>query len=181
MSPKNKTLIFDIEATGLLRQEPRSQIHCIVVRDVDNPDETLVFDHRPEHSIEMGVELLLRADTLINHNLLGYDIPLIQESYDFDFKGQVIDTLIMSRLYFPEDVITERDYERRPTDMPLSLYGRHSLDAWGYRLKVLKGDYGKKPGAWKIYTPEMLDYCKQDTLVTLELFNLLMRRMERFS
>lgn len=179
MSPRNKTLIFDLEATGLLRQG--SKIHCMVVRDVDNPDETLVFDHRPDQTIEMGVELLLRADTLINHNLLGYDIPLIQESYDFDFQGQVIDTLVMSRLYYPEDVITEKDYERRPPGMPQSLYGRHSLDAWGYRLKVLKGDYGKQSNAWDKYTPEMLDYCKQDTLVTLELFKRLMRRMEEFS
>lgn len=178
-SPRSKTLIFDIEATGLLRQEPLSRIHCIVVRDVEEPDETLVFDHRPDHTVEMGVELLRRADVLINHNLLGYDIPLIQENYDFDFQGQVVDTLVMSRLYFPH--IMDRDYEKRPKGMPQKLYGSHSLEAWGWRLNVLKGDYGKTMNAWDTYTPEMLDYCKQDTLVTFELFNLMIRRMEKFA
>lgn len=178
-SQRNRNLIFDIEATGLLRKEPLSRIHCIVVRDIDAPDEPLVFDHRPDHSIETGVELLRRADVLINHNLLGYDIPLIQENYDFDFKGQVVDTLVMSRLFFPH--IMDRDYEKRPQGMPQKLYGSHSLEAWGWRLKVHKGDYGKQLNAWDTYTPEMLDYCKQDTLVTFELFNLMIRRMEKFA
>ena len=51
MSQRNQILIFDIEATGLLRQA--SKIHCIVTRDVENPEETLVFDHRPDQTIDM--------------------------------------------------------------------------------------------------------------------------------
>ena len=42
------------------------------------------------------------------------------------------------------------------------------LEAWGYRLKCFKGDYGKgHEGSWDTYTPEMLDYCIQDTQVTV--------------
>ena len=52
------------------------------------------------------------------------------------------------------------------------VYGRHSLEAWGYRLKCFKGDFGKHEGSWEEYTPEMLDYCIQDTLVTQRLYEL---------
>ena len=90
-----------------------------------------------------------------------------------------MDTLVLSRLYYPN--IIDRDYERRPQGMPQRLYGRHSLEAWGYRLKCFKGDFGKHDGAWDSYTPEMLDYCIQDTEVTLKLYQLMQRRMETYA
>ena len=105
----------------------------------------------------------------------GYDIPLIQEAYDFDFKGKVIDTLVLSRLFYPH--VMDRDYEIRPIGMPDRLYGRHSLEAWGHRLKCFKGDFAKQGSGWETYTPEMLDYCIQDTEVTVRLYELLQRRM----
>ena len=76
-------------------------------------------------------------------------------------RGEVLDTLVLSRLYYPH--IIDRDYERRPEGMPQRLYGRHSLEAWGYRLKCFKGDFGKGQQLGTTYTPEMLDYCIQDT------------------
>ena len=94
-------------------------------------------------------------------------------------RAQVLDTLVLSRLFYPH--ILDRDYERRPAGMPSKLYGRHSLEAWGYRLRCFKGDFGKHNGAWDVYTPEMLDYCIQDTEVTLKLFQLLQRRMNEYA
>lgn len=172
-----QTLIFDLESTGLLRQG--SRIHCVVARDLSNPDETIVFDNRDDRPIDAGIEQLRRANVLIGHNIAGYDIPLIRETYDFDFDGEVVDTLVLSRLFYPH--ILDRDYERRPTGMPQKLYGRHSLEAWGYRLKCFKGDYGKHEAAWDVYTPEMLNYCEQDTLVTLKVYELMMRRMNDYA
>jgi len=168
-----QTILFDIESTGLLRKG--SSIHCIVARDMSDVDTPLVFDHRPSQSINIGVQTLLKADELIGHNIASYDIPLIQEAYDFDFKGQVIDTLVLSRLFYPH--VMDRDYEIRPLGMPEKLYGRHSLEAWGHRLKCFKGDFAKQGGGWETYTPEMLDYCIQDTEVTVKLYELLQRRM----
>ena len=175
--PAMKTqLLFDIESTGLLRQG--SRIHCLVVRD--NEGGTQVFDHRPEQTVIQGVKQLERADVLIGHNIIGYDIPLLKEQFpDFAPTGQCIDTLVLSRLFYPH--ISDRDYERRPSGMPQRLYGRHSLEAWGYRLKCFKGDFGKHDGGWAVYTPEMLDYCIQDTEVTIKLWELLQRRMEDYS
>lgn len=173
----NQTLLFDIESTGLLRRG--SRIHCIVARDMDDIQEPLVFDNRPDQSINLGIEQLKRANVLVGHNIIGYDIPLIQEQYEFDFEGELIDTLVLSRLFYPH--ILDRDYERRPAGMPQKLYGRHSLKAWGYRLRCFKGDYAEHEGAWDKYTPEMLDYCIQDTLVTFKLYELMMRRMEDYA
>jgi len=172
-----QTLLFDLESTGLLRRG--SRIHCIVARDVTSANDTMVFDHRPEQTIDMGIETLRRANVLIGHNIIGYDIPLIQESHDFETDAEVVDTLVLSRLFYPH--IVDRDYERKPAGMPAKLYGRHSLEAWGYRLKCFKGDYAKHEDAWETYTPEMLDYCVQDTAVTFKLYQLMMRRMNELS
>jgi DNA polymerase-1 len=170
-------LLFDLESTGLLRRG--STIHCIVIRNGDN-DATEVFDHMPDRAIIQGVKTLERADTLIGHNIINYDIPLLKEQFpDFSPQGSFIDTLVLSRLFYPH--ILDRDYERQPTGMPQKLYGRHSLEAWGYRLKCFKGDYGKHDGAWDVYTPEMLDYCIQDTEVTMKLWQLMQRRMNDYA
>lgn len=170
-------LLFDIESTGLLRRG--STIHCIVMRDLAKESEPEVFDCQPERAIIQGVKALERADVLIGHNIIGYDIPLLKEQYpDFTPVGEVIDTLVLSRLFYPK--IDARDFERRPTGMPQRLYGRHSLEAWGYRLRCFKGDFGKHEGNWETYTPEMLDYCIQDTQVTAKLFELLTRRMNDY-
>ena len=167
-------LLFDIESTGLLRQG--STIHCIVMRDIDKVEEPQVFDYKPERAVIQGVKLLEDADILIGHNIINYDIPLLKEQFpDFTPRAKMLDTLVLSRLYYPH--IADRDFQRRPQGMPQRLYGRHSLEAWGYRLKCFKGDFGKHEGSWETYTPEMLDYCIQDTMVTVKLYELLKRRM----
>ena len=115
-------LLFDLESTGLLRRG--STIHCIVMRNMNAVDEPIVFDYKPDRAVIQGVKQLENADALIGHNIINYDIPLIKEQHeDFNPQGEIIDTLVLSRLYYPS--IIERDYERRPTGMPQRLYGRH--------------------------------------------------------
>ncbi len=172
------SLLFDIEATGFLRCG--SSIHCIVMRDLDEEDDAKVFDCQPERAVIQAVKQLENADILTGHNIVHYDIPLVKEQFpDFDFQGQVLDTLVLSRLYYPS--IADRDFERRPDGMPQRLYGRHSLEAWGYRLRCFKGDFAKHEDNFELYTPEMLDYCIQDTQVTLQLFRLMQRRMNDYA
>ena len=52
--------------------------------------------------------------------------------------------------------------------MPLQLYGRHSLEAYGYRLGEYKGNFAKTTD-WKEWSQEMQDYCVQDVVVTNKL------------
>ena len=166
-------LVFDIETDDL----NATKVWCIVAQ---NPVSGEVFKFPPD-KLEEGYQFLTTADTLIGHNIINYDVPLIKEQFpDFTPTGKMVDTLVLSRLYYPH--IAERDYERRPVGMPQRLYGRHSLEAWGYRLKCFKGDFGKSDSNdWSTYTPEMLDYCIQDTQVTLRLYELLKRRMQDYA
>ena len=105
-------LLFDIEATGLLRQG--SRMHCIVARDLDNPEKHEVYDHRESQTITMGIERLKRANALIGHNIIEYDIPLIKETHEFEFEGEIIDTLVLSRLFYPHIADRDRDWETKP-------------------------------------------------------------------
>lgn len=174
--PMTTQLLFDLESTGLLRRG--SSIHCIVTRNGDDGN-TYVYDHKPERELIQGVMQLENADVLIGHNIISFDIPLLKEQFPaFNPVGKVMDTLVLSRLFYPH--IQDRDHERQPAGMPLRLYGRHSLEAWGHRLKCFKGDFGKHDGAWDKYTPEMLDYCIQDTAVTMKLWALMQRRMNDY-
>ena len=71
------------------------------MRDASD-DSTLVFDHKPERDLLQGVKQLEQADVLIGHNIIGYDIPLLKEQYpEFAPGGQVLDTLVLSRLFYP--------------------------------------------------------------------------------
>jgi hypothetical protein len=62
----------------------------------------------------------------------------------------------------------EIDKRRNIPRMPLQLYGRHSLEAYGYRLGEYKGEFGKTTD-WQDWSQEMQDYCVQDVHVTTKL------------
>jgi DNA polymerase I-like protein with 3'-5' exonuclease and polymerase domains len=68
--------------------------------------------------------------------------------------------------------IKEGDYGRhKKGQLPGQLIGSHSLEAWGYRLGVYKGDFAKTTD-WRHWSPEMSAYCKQDVEVTRRLYEL---------
>ena len=91
------SLVFDIEANGL---NP-DKVWCIVAKDV-RFGHTHKFDI---NNIKQGISLLNKTDTLIGHNILGYDLPVLEKLYDFKYKGKVIDTLVLSRLFPSHDHI----------------------------------------------------------------------------
>jgi DNA polymerase I-like protein with 3'-5' exonuclease and polymerase domains len=164
------TLVFDIETNGLLDELDR--IHCLVIKDLDTGE---VLSCNP-HSIDPGVKLLMKADVLIGHNILKFDIPAIQKVYPwFKPKAKLMDTLILARLIFPE--IAKMDYGlAEKGQLPKKLIGRYSLEAFGYRIGEYKGDY---KGGWAEWSQEMQDYCEQDIEVTAKLYHKLMERKEQ--
>jgi len=161
------TLIFDLETNGLLND--LTCIHCLVIHDVE-ADQTLCYnDQGNKEPVVRGIERLEDADTIVGHNIINYDIPAISKLYPwFQNTGRVLDTLVLSRLYHA-DILTI-DRKLNWNHMPLQLYGRHSLEAYGYRLGEYKGSYGKTTD-WKEWTQEMEDYCVQDVNVTKKLCN----------
>ncbi len=53
--------------------------------------------------------------------------------------------------------------------MPARLYGSHSLEAYGYRLRCFKDGFGKTTD-WKEWSPEMQEYCKKDVVILAKLW-----------
>jgi DNA polymerase I-like protein with 3'-5' exonuclease and polymerase domains len=64
--------------------------------------------------------------------------------------------------------------------MPQQLYGRHSLESWGYRLGEYKSEFGKKTD-WKNWSQELEDYCVQDTEVSLKLRSLFAPKLDEYA
>ena len=58
--------------------------------------------------------------------------------------------------------------------MPPKLYGKHSLESWGYRLGLRKGDY-QEHSTFDEYNQDMLEYCQRDVEVTHLLFEKILR------
>tara|TARA_R110001592_G_scaffold26340_1_gene98705 strand:+ start:719 stop:1258 length:540 start_codon:yes stop_codon:yes gene_type:complete len=168
-------LIFDIETDGLLYNV--TTIHCLVIYDTET-NQTMVFndqafdratDQPAKEPITRGIQLLMDADCISGHNILSYDIPVICKLYPwFERPTAIVDTLLLSRLYHANMI--DLDKRHNWDGMPLKLYGRHSLESYGHRLKCLKGDYGKATD-WKEWSAEMQDYCANDVKVTTKLWD----------
>ena len=159
-------LIFDLETDGLL--DDVTKIHCIVTQDTETGD---VRTYDPTQ-IDLALEVLENADRIGGHNVMAYDIPVLRKLYDFKYNGKLFDTLVASRLIWPN--MKEKDMLKRTVDN--KLIGSHSLKAWGQRLKFHKGDYGEQDEAWDAYTPEMLDYCVQDVALNVKLYELILSK-----
>jgi len=170
-------LLFDIETNGLPRQG-LTHVHCLVVKDLDTGEVYRFNDTGTAASLTEGINLLAEADVLVGHNIVGFDIPVITSIYPFfQPEGKTYDTLILSRMFFPD--ILQRDYRKKPIGMPGKLYGRHSLEAWGYRLGDYKGEFGKTTD-WSDWSQEMEDYCEQDVHVGMTLFELFGDKLIKF-
>ena len=155
-------LVFDLETDGLLNDV--TCIHCLVIYDSEN-DQTFVYnDKGSEEPIVRGIQILEEADVICGHNVISYDIPVIEKIYPwFKCTSLVVDTLLLSRLYHAN--MMEVDKQLDNSRMPLQLRGRHSLESYGYRLGEYKGEFGKTTD-WKEWSQEMQDYCIQDVNVT---------------
>ena len=169
------TVVFDLETNGLLNDATR--IHCVALHWCEQNITESFNDERyaasPKelpmgtHSITTALSWLETADVLVGHNIIGFDIPIIRKLYPwFNPSGIIVDTLLLSRLYHPN--LLNIDKKRKWKHMPLQLWGRHSLEAYGYRLGEYKGNFGKTTD-WKEWSQSMQDYCIQDVAVTNKL------------
>lgn len=162
--------IFDVETNGFL--DVLDRVHCLVFMDVDTCEITSCADQPGYTSIEEGLRVLLKADELIAHNGIKFDLPAIRKVYPwFDPDPEIMtDTLVISQLIFTD--LKEKDFERQ--GFPKQFAGRHGLEAWGHRLGEHKGEYGKdmdKDERWAHWNKEMQDYCVQDVVVTKALWD----------
>ena len=148
-----KQIVFDIEANGL---NP-DKVWCIIayVRDTQ---EYIEWSGDDLHCFKDWIK---EQDGLevIGHNIIGYDIPVLERLLGVDFSGcQVTDTLVMSRLAEP------------------SRLGGHSLENWGQLLNQPKGEHND----WDSFSQDMVEYCRQDVRVNELVYQRLLRVLAGF-
>lgn len=168
------TLIFDCETNGLLAET--TKIHSLVIYDTETADLISCTNHKGYTSIEEGLKLLQEAEEISGHNIIKFDLPVLQKIYPwFSPKGKIYDTLVVAKLAYPD--IGEKDAVKiRRKQFPKSLWGKYSLKAFGYRLGILKGTYGEQDNAWAEWSEQMQSYCEQDVMVTKALYQTLTKK-----
>jgi DNA polymerase-1 len=198
-------LYYDFEADGLFADTIRpnarikrvvSRVHCLVTQDIDTGEVKRYFDKildfegpgEAHDSIAHGVETLLAADLRAGHNIgdgvYGYDERLMREFFPDLWAArnpaaEVLDTLVGAEVVWPFEYIKGVDAsrtKRKLTEMPKDLIGKHSLEAWGWRLGNRKAGY---EGDFQELTPDMLAYCVQDVSAGRTLFLKLEDRIKK--
>jgi len=170
-------LLFDIETDGLLDQ--LTTIHSIAIKNIQTGRVYSCHDHDPlgiAPTIADGLEYLAKGDLIVGHNIITFDIPAIQKLHPGWKPGGIVrDTLVLSRLIWSDIFPMDMELRRKRPSFPSQMMGRHSLEAWGHRLNVYKGSFGKTTD-WSEWTPEMQSYCEQDVEVTEALWNLIVSK-----
>lgn len=118
-------------------------------RSITDYDEMRLFLHeliQDKEVIFVGHNGI-KFDFVVIAKLLGVSIPI----------NRVVDTFLLSMVYNP------------------SLEGGHSLQSWGLRLRMPKGDFHD----FSKYSPEMLMYCLQDVRITSVLYDKITDRMKQ--
>jgi hypothetical protein len=179
--PKYRRLVFDAETDGLLTQV--TVCHCVVVRDYDTGQKWTFRRNNREDTIHKLFDLLDDAEEIWGHNIVAYDIPMLEILFGWSPTARIRDTLVLARLLFPDQKDKDfRLYEARKIES--SSIGKHTLDSWGQRLNMYKGDYKKikeneglergyaldseemRAWVWGRWTPQLEEYCENDVDVT---------------
>jgi DNA polymerase I len=158
-------LVFDLESDGLYDEV--TKVFCIVIYDINRKQ---TFTYGPD-CIDAALKHLATADALIGHNIINYDLAVLQKLHSFECKAHIIDTLICTRLIWPKEKLYECD-ENQYDAVPKGLRGSASLKAWGYRLADNKIEFKD----FSEYSSKMLEYCIQDVSVTTKLYHLIVEQ-----
>lgn len=164
------TAVFDIETNAIRNWntlEGLEVVHCIVIMDDEG---THRYRQNSEcNNINEALERLSKADRLVAHNGIGFDLPALRKLYGFDHPT-IIDTMVLGRLIHPDR--KREDWQQ--AKLPTFMRGSHSLKSWGMRLGVHKDDHGATE-TWENWSQAMEDYCVQDVVVNEALYAYLMQ------
>jgi hypothetical protein len=158
-------VILDIETNGLFNECTR--IHCVGIKDLGTGEVFVFNDEGCDPPISQAITLLESVSHIIGHNIINFDVPVIQKFYSWFTPPTMLDTLVMGRIYHPD--IQKIDLCKKWPLMPANLYGRQSLESYGYRLGCFKSDFCHQTD-WKEWSQELQDYMIQDLNVTEKLW-----------
>lgn len=145
--------VFDIESNGLL--DKADTIYCLaytIYNNFDKIEEGVLtditeikkfFEEDSEHSTE-------DTECLIGHNIVRYDIPLVQKLLGVNIPKnvRVIDTLALSFYLYPEN-------------------DRHGLESWGKKIGTKKLAIED----WQnLDVVEYIERCKGDVRINEKIF-----------
>lgn len=148
-------VVSDIETNGL---DDSDKLWLCGGKNLDT-GEVYKFENCHEDMVAKAaaIDWYSSCTTIIGHNFISFDSVQINRLLKPRLidPSKVIDTLVVSRLV------------NYGIDIPLGSKSPHSLDAWGRRLKLHKGDFHE----FDKFSQEMVDYWYQDLEVTEALFN----------
>lgn len=161
--PRGKRYAYDIETNGLIPEV--SMIHCLVLCDLDTEEYISCADQQGYVPIADGLGLLMKAEIAIGHNIIGYDNKALKKLFGKAYAPQGVskDTLVLSKMLWQTEKLRQLDFpkwrrskqleeEGKEPTFPGQLIGAHKLEAWGYRLGQMKGDYSHTVKEWsKVY------------------------------
>ena len=102
-----KILFFDIETNGIEDFTNLSDLkvcHCISIYD---PIASKMITFEGE-GIKEGLNMLSKADKIVGHNVIGFDLPALAKLYNFHPPlVRVQDSLVMSRCIHPDIIVTD--------------------------------------------------------------------------
>ena len=174
-------IVFDIEANSL--DTSIAKIHCIVAREIGKNqfyyfhDEPSKFMSKSPHfRIERFGDLLRRTSVIIGHNILKYDFEILERYFGKEsIPKTFIDTLLWSKVLYPDRPL----HRSCPTsvlgnDGKLRKITRHSLEAWGYRVHILKPEHND----WENFSDTMLERCYHDVRINSLVYLQLKKEVE---
>ena len=153
--------VIDIEADNLLQEA--TVIHCAVFKSVDTGQ---VWRFTKKESI---IRMLDKCTYIIMHNGIGYDLPLIKKIYGYEYKGKILDTVLMSREVH-KNIQVPKSMKEDCQAAGKKLSGPHSLATWGYRVGMGKVEHED----WSTFSPEMMHRCVIDVEITYMLYKILL-------
>lgn len=156
---------MDVENDGLLDQT--TKLHCLVLRCMETDRVVSCTDSAEGYtSIAEGLSLLSEAEKVYGHNCIRHDLPVLRKlRKDFRLRDDVriLDTYVACATRWAH--IKDTDWARvRSGTLPVKLLGRHTLEAYGYRLGITKK--GTEIEDWSEWTALMQSRCESDTAIT---------------
>lgn len=150
-----KIVVSDIETNALVGSD---KLWLCGGKDVTT-GEVYKFENCHEDPVAKAaaIEWYSSVDRIVGHNFIQFDAPEINRLLKPRLidPTKIIDTLVISRTI---------DYD---IDIPKGAKSPHSLDAWGRRLGVYKGDFHQ----FDTFSQEMVDYWLGDLDTTEALYN----------